>query len=112
MVKWLGFTPYKITHSSDYFDQLYEWAYVLINKGLAYVCHQGIEEMRGFDPPPSPWRDRPIEESIKLFEAMKNGAFNEGEATLRLKLTMEDSKQDPVCFFDLIKKFLNRKLKQ
>ncbi|CAK5022464.1 unnamed protein product [Meloidogyne enterolobii] len=98
MVKWLGFTPYKITHSSDYFDQLYEWAYVLINKGLAYVCHQGIEEMRGFDPPPSPWRDRPIEESVKLFEAMKNGAFNEGEATLRLKLTMEDSKQDPVAF--------------
>uniref|UniRef100_A0A1I8BG29 glutamine--tRNA ligase n=1 Tax=Meloidogyne hapla TaxID=6305 RepID=A0A1I8BG29_MELHA len=98
MVKWLGFTPYKITHSSDYFDQLYEWAYVLIKKGLAYVCHQRVEEMRGFDPPPSPWRDRPIEESVKLFEAMRNGAFDEGEATLRLKLTMEDSKQDPVAY--------------
>ncbi|KAF7632655.1 hypothetical protein Mgra_00007959 [Meloidogyne graminicola] len=98
MVKWLGFTPYKITHSSDYFNQLYEWAIVLINKGLAYVCHQTVEEMRGFDPPPSPWRDRPIEESKLLFEAMKNGAFNEGEATLRMKLTMEDSKQDPVAY--------------
>uniref|UniRef100_A0A183CK46 glutamine--tRNA ligase n=1 Tax=Globodera pallida TaxID=36090 RepID=A0A183CK46_GLOPA len=66
--------------------------------GLAYVCHQSVEEMRGFDPPPSPWRDRPADESLRLFEAMKNGAFDEGQTTLRLKLTLEDSKQDPVAY--------------
>jgi hypothetical protein len=55
--------------------------------------------MRGFDPPPSPWRDRPVAESLALFHAMRNGAFAEGQATLRLKLTLEDSKQDPVNIF-------------
>ncbi|PSN34384.1 putative glutamine--tRNA ligase [Blattella germanica] len=68
MVEWLGYKPYKITHSSDYFDQLYEWAVELIRKGLAYVCHQKQEEIKGFNPPPSPWRDRPIEENLRLFE--------------------------------------------
>lgn len=63
-----GYTPYKITHSSDYFDQLYEWAVELIKKGLAYVCHQTAEEMKGFNPIPSPWRDRSIEENLQLFE--------------------------------------------
>ncbi|KAL3097465.1 hypothetical protein niasHS_003913 [Heterodera schachtii] len=98
MVNWLGYSPYKITHSSDYFDQLYSWALTLIRKNLAYVCHQSTDEMRGFNPPPSPWRDRPMEESLRLFQAMKNGAFDEGQATLRLKLTLEDSKQDPVAY--------------
>uniref|UniRef100_A0A1A9V4W8 Glutaminyl-tRNA synthetase n=1 Tax=Glossina austeni TaxID=7395 RepID=A0A1A9V4W8_GLOAU len=46
MVEWLGYKPYKITHSSDYFQQLYEWAVILIRKGLAYVCHQNAEEMK------------------------------------------------------------------
>jgi glutaminyl-tRNA synthetase len=64
----LGYKPYKITHSSDYFDQLYEWALVLIKKGLAYVCHQKHEEIKGFNPPPSPWRERPVEENLLLFE--------------------------------------------
>lgn len=63
-----GYSPYKITYSSDYFDQLYEWAVVLIKKDLAYVCHQGIEEMRGFEVSMSPWRNRPVEESLQLFE--------------------------------------------
>lgn len=63
-----GYTPYQITHSSDYFDQLYEWAVELITKDLAYVCHQKSEEIKGFNPPPSPWRNRPIEESLQLFE--------------------------------------------
>lgn len=67
IVKWLGYTPYKITHSSDYFDQLYEWAEELIRRGLAYVCHQTVEEMRGFDAKESPWRNRPTEESLALF---------------------------------------------
>uniref|UniRef100_A0A1A9UKX3 Glutamyl/glutaminyl-tRNA synthetase class Ib catalytic domain-containing protein n=1 Tax=Glossina austeni TaxID=7395 RepID=A0A1A9UKX3_GLOAU len=57
MVEWLGYKPYKITHSSGYFQQLYEWAVILIRKGLAYVCHQNAEEMKGFNPKPSEWRD-------------------------------------------------------
>nr|CAG4638260.1 EOG090X01EL [Cyclestheria hislopi] len=98
MVEWLGYKPYAITHSSDHFDQLYEWAKVLIKKGLAYVCHQKSEEIKGFNPPPSPWRDRPVEESLQLFEDMKNGKFDEGEATLRMKVTLEEGKVDPVAY--------------
>ncbi|XP_043247011.1 probable glutamine--tRNA ligase [Amphibalanus amphitrite] len=98
MVKWLGYTPYDITHSSDYFDQLYEWACELINKGLAYVCHQKAEEVKGINAPPSPWRDRPAAESLQLFHDMKNGKIDEGAATLRLKVTLEEGKQDPVAY--------------
>jgi len=98
MVTWLGYTPYKITHSSDYFHQLYEMAVLLIKKDLAYVCHQKLEDIRGFNPPPSPWRTRPIKESLALFEDMKNGKYEEGEATLRMKLTLEEGKQDPVAY--------------
>jgi len=98
MVTWLGFKPYKVTHSSDYFDQLYEWAKELTRRGHAYVCHQKYEEIKGMNPPPSPWRDRPIVESLQLFEDMKRGKMAEGEATLRLKYVMEDGKQDPVAY--------------
>uniref|UniRef100_A0A1B6ID08 Probable glutamine--tRNA ligase n=1 Tax=Homalodisca liturata TaxID=320908 RepID=A0A1B6ID08_9HEMI len=98
MVEWLGYKPFKITHSSDYFDQLYEWAIVLIKKGLAYVCHQKAEDIKGFNPPPSPWRDRPINENLQLFEDMKNGKIDEGKATLRMKVTLEEGKQDPVAY--------------
>lgn len=73
MVEWLGYKPDNITHSSDNFQQLYEWAIKLIKKGLAYVCHQTADEMKGFNPKPSQWRDRPIEENLQLFEDMKNG---------------------------------------
>lgn len=69
-VYFLGYKPYKITYSSDYFDQLYEWAVILIKKGLAYVCHQAIDEIRGFEVTMSPWRSRPIEESLQLFEVI------------------------------------------
>uniref|UniRef100_A0A915Q616 Probable glutamine--tRNA ligase n=1 Tax=Setaria digitata TaxID=48799 RepID=A0A915Q616_9BILA len=98
MVDWLGYKPYKITYSSDYFDQLYEWAIVLIKKGLAYVCHQTVEEIRGFEIAMSPWRNRPVEESLQLFEDMRRGKFNEGEATLRLKTVLEEGKVDPVAY--------------
>ncbi|KAK0428027.1 hypothetical protein QR680_010554 [Steinernema hermaphroditum] len=98
MVKWLGYKPAKITHSSDNFDQLYEWAVQLIKKDLAYVCHQKVEEMRGFDVKESPYRNRPVEESLRLFEDMKNGKFGEGEATLRLKTVLEEGKMDPVAY--------------
>lgn len=63
-----GYTPYRVTHSSDYFQELYDLAVELIRRGHAYVCHQKPEEIKGFNPPPSPWRDRPIEESLTLFE--------------------------------------------
>ncbi|EYC10419.1 hypothetical protein Y032_0055g2548 [Ancylostoma ceylanicum] len=98
IVHWLGYTPARITHSSDNFQQLYEWAVELIKKGHAYVCHQKVEDIRGFEVQLSPWRDRPIEESLQLFQDMKNGKFDEGEATLRLKMTLEEGKVDPVAY--------------
>uniref|UniRef100_A0A8C8UNC0 Glutamine--tRNA ligase n=1 Tax=Peromyscus maniculatus bairdii TaxID=230844 RepID=A0A8C8UNC0_PERMB len=98
MVTWLGYTPYKVTYASDYFDQLYAWAVELIRRGQAYVCHQKVEELKGHNSLPSPWRERPIEESLLLFEAMRKGKFAEGEATLRMKLVMEDGKMDPVAY--------------
>ncbi|KHJ45111.1 glutamine--tRNA ligase [Trichuris suis] len=98
MVEWLGYKPFKVTHSSDYFDRLYELAVELIKRGHAYVCHQKADEIKGYNPPPSPWRDRPIEESLSLFEDMKNGLFDEGGATLRMKVTLEEGKVDPVAY--------------
>uniref|UniRef100_A0A1A9URF3 Glutamyl/glutaminyl-tRNA synthetase class Ib catalytic domain-containing protein n=1 Tax=Glossina austeni TaxID=7395 RepID=A0A1A9URF3_GLOAU len=52
MVEWLGYKPYKIAHSADYFQQLYEGVVILIRKGLAYVFHQNAEELQGFNPKP------------------------------------------------------------
>ncbi len=63
-----GYKPYKITHSSDYFQELYDLAVELIKRNMAYVCHQKYEELKGHNPPSSPYRDRPIEESLQLFE--------------------------------------------
>eukprot|EP01099_Mayorella_cantabrigiensis_P002286 TRINITY_DN2008_c0_g4_i1.p1 TRINITY_DN2008_c0_g4~~TRINITY_DN2008_c0_g4_i1.p1 ORF type:complete len:700 (-),score=166.98 TRINITY_DN2008_c0_g4_i1:163-2262(-) len=89
--QWMGHTPYRVTHSSDYFQQLYDYAVQLIKKGKAYICHQTAEEMhKGREEmTDSPWRDRPIEESLKLFEDMKNGKIEEGKATLRLRCDMK-----------------------
>ncbi|KAF7490005.1 putative glutamine--tRNA ligase [Sarcoptes scabiei] len=98
MVSWLGYKPCRITYSSDYFDELYELAVKLIELGLAYVCHQKAEDLKGFNPPPSPWRNRSIEENLHLFDSMKSGKLSEGEATLRMKFTMEEGKQDPVAY--------------
>ncbi|XP_062854607.1 glutamine--tRNA ligase [Trichomycterus rosablanca] len=98
MVEWLGYEPYAITHASDNFGQLYELAVELIRRGHAYVCHQRGEELKGHNVPPSPWRDRPVEESLVLFERMKKGMFAEGDATLRMKMVMEDGKMDPVAY--------------
>jgi len=98
MVEWLGFTPFKITHASDYFDQLYVYAVELIKRGEAYVCHQKYEEIKGHNPPPSEWRERPISESLQLFEDMKRGKIDEGDATVRMKIVMEDGKMDPVAY--------------
>jgi glutaminyl-tRNA synthetase len=89
----------QITHSSDYFPQLYEFAIQLIKQGDAYVCHQQVEDLRGHENREhSPWRSRPMAESLALFEDMKNGKIDEGQATLRLKHIMDDGKIDPVAY--------------
>ncbi|XP_052780975.1 glutamine--tRNA ligase-like [Mya arenaria] len=98
MVEWLGYKPWKITHASDNFDKLYGYAVELIRRGHAYVCHMRSEDIKGFNPPDSPWKDRPIEESLQLFEDMKNGKIQEGDATLRMKTTLEEGKKDPVAY--------------
>ncbi|OQV13125.1 putative glutamine--tRNA ligase [Hypsibius exemplaris] len=98
MVEWLGYKPYKITHSSDYFQELYDLAVELIKRGDAYVCHQKAEDLKGHNPPPSPWANRPIAESLALFEDMKNGMFDEGAATLRMRTVLEEGKVDPVAY--------------
>uniref|UniRef100_A0A4W3JZG8 Glutamine--tRNA ligase n=1 Tax=Callorhinchus milii TaxID=7868 RepID=A0A4W3JZG8_CALMI len=98
MVEWLGYSPYAVTHASDNFQQLYKWAMELTRRGHAYVCHQKVDEIKGHNPPASPWRNRPIEESLLLFEGMRKGKFAEGEMTLRMKLIMEDGKMDPVAY--------------
>ncbi|KAM5148343.1 glutamine--tRNA ligase [Mantella aurantiaca] len=98
MVEWLGYKPHAVTHASDNFLQLYEWAVQLIKRGHAYVCHQKVDEIKGHNPPPSPWRDRPAEESLLLFEGMRKGKYAEGEVTLRMKMVMEDGKMDPVAY--------------
>ena len=67
---WSGYKPFKVTHASDNFDKLYNCAVELIKRGHAYVCHMKGEDIKGFNPPDSPWRDRPIEESLQLFEVM------------------------------------------
>lgn len=95
-VKWLGFEPWKITYSSDYFDQLYELAEKMINSGYAYVDHSTAEEVkaqRGVKPDgtpggerfPSPWRSRSVEENLTEFRKMRDGFYKPGEATLRMK---------------------------
>ncbi|KAF9152868.1 hypothetical protein BGX21_004320 [Mortierella sp. AD011] len=105
-VKWLGFTPAEITYSSSYFQRLYELAIELIKLDKAYVCHCTAEEiqMHRGGPERGPrsacvHRDRPISESIKLFEKMKNGGFEEGEAILRMKMDLENGNPQ---FWDLV----------
>ena len=91
---WLGYKPNNVFYGSDYFEATYEKAILLIKKGLAYVDDLSQEEMskyRGTLVEPgknSPYRDRSIEENLKLFEEMKNGVYKEGEKTLRAKIDM------------------------
>ena len=98
MVEWLGFKPFKVTHASDNFDKLHALAIKLIKKDLAYVCHQTLDEMRGENKPHSPYRNRPMAESLALFDDMKNGKIDEGKATLRVKHVMSDGKKDFVAY--------------
>ena len=101
IVAWLGWKPAKITYSSDYFDELHALAVKLIETGNAYVCHQTGDEIKASREKrePSPWRDRPKEESLKLFEDMRKGLVDEGNATLRMR---KDHKNENYNMFDLI----------
>ena len=94
-VRWLGFDwEDRLAHASDYFARLYELAVELIKRGKAYVDHQSAEEIRtsrGTLTEPgrnSPHRDRSVEENLALFEAMKNGEFDDGECVLRARIDM------------------------
>ena len=106
-IKWLGFQWAGVHYTSDYFDQLYEWAVVLIKKGLAYVDDQTLDEIRanrGTVTQPgtnSPWRDRSVEENLDLFERMKAGEFADGEKVLRAKIDMAHPNmqfRDPIMY--------------
>ncbi len=107
-VKWLGFDwGENLFYASSYFDQLYEWAVQMIKDGLAFVCHQTLEEIRecrgtakgkGIE---SPYRNRSVEENLDLFEKMKNGEFKDGECMLRAKIDMAHPNvllRDPVMY--------------
>ncbi len=106
-IHWLGFDwGDRFFYGSDYFEQTYEYAVELIKKGLAYVCELTPEQFREYRgdtsrPAVSPWRDRPIEESLDLFERMKNGEFEEGKYTLRAKIDLASGNfnmRDPVLY--------------
>ena len=107
-VKWLGFEWHGDVHyASDYFGKLYEYAQVLIKKGKAYVDDQTPEEIRAtrgdFTTPGtnSPYRDRSVEENLRLFEEMKEGKYKDGEKVLRAKIDMADPNivmRDPVLY--------------
>ncbi|KAK4760622.1 hypothetical protein SAY87_005515 [Trapa incisa] len=101
IIEWMGWKPFKITYSSDYFQELYDLAVKLIKRGHAYVDHQTPEEIKHYREHKmnSPWRDRPIEESLELFEKMREGKMSEGEATLRMK---QDMQSDNYNMYDLI----------
>ncbi|XP_057765783.1 glutamine--tRNA ligase [Salvia miltiorrhiza] len=101
IVGWMGWKPFKITYTSDYFQELYELAVELIQRGHAYVDHQTPDEVKEYREKKmnSPWRDRPIEESLKLFDDMKKGLLEEGKATLRMK---QDMQSDNCNMYDLI----------
>lgn len=106
-VKWLGFEWAEERFASDYFQQLYEWAIQMIKDGNAYVDDQSSEEINEqrktpFEPGiESPYRNRPVEESLELFEKMKNGEFPEGSHVLRAKGDMSSpnmNMRDPVMY--------------
>lgn len=91
-VEWLGYKPTRITYTSDYFDKMYELCIELIKRDKAYVCHlsreeasQGRERMED-----SPWRNRPISESLKWLEDMRKGKVEEGKAVVRMKMDMKN----------------------
>lgn len=106
-VKWLGFNWAQELYASDYFDQLYDFAVVLIRKGLAYVDDSSSEEIASLKGTPtspgkdSTYRARTIEENLTLFAAMKDGKYKDGEKVLRAKINMAHTNmhmRDPILY--------------
>lgn len=106
-IKWLGFTPAEILHTSDYFSKLYNYAIILIEKGLAYVDDSTSEEIAVLKGTPttigkdSPYKSRSIEENLDLFNRMKLGEFAEGSKTLRANIDMSSPNmilRDPIIY--------------
>ncbi len=107
-VKWLGFDwEDRLFYASDYFERLYQYAVKLIEMGKAYVCELSadqIREYRGTLKEPgkeSPYRNRPVEENLDLFNKMKNGEFEDGSKVLRAKIDMASpnlNMRDPVIY--------------
>lgn len=107
-VQWLGYQwDGEVRYTSAYFDQLYEWAVYLIKQGKAFVCDlsaEQIREYRGTLTEPgkeSPFRNRSIEENLRLFEKMRSGEFEEGACCLRAKIDMASANinlRDPVLY--------------
>ncbi len=106
-IHWLGFDwGDRFFYGSDYFEKTYELAEGLIKKGLAYVCELTPEQFREYrgdvgTPARSPWRDRPVEESLDLFHRMRDGEFPEGKYTLRAKIDLASGNfnmRDPVLY--------------
>ena len=106
-IKWLGYDwEERFYFASDYFEKMYGFAVELIEKGLAYVCQLTPEEMRAMrgdvgKPAQSPHRDRPVEESLDLFQRMRAGEFPDGTMTLRAKIDLASGNfnmRDPVIY--------------
>ena len=106
-IHWLGFDwGDRLFYGSDYFEKTYELAVELIKKGLAYVCELTPEEFKEYrgdvnTPARSPWRDRPIEESLDLFARMRAGEFPDGTYTLRAKIDLASGNfnmRDPALY--------------
>ncbi len=106
-IEWLGYKPASINYGSSYFDQTFDIAVKLIKEGLAFVCDLSHEEMakyRGDINTPgtnSPYRNRSVEENLKLFYEMRDGKYQDGEKTLRLKIDMASpnmNMRDPVIY--------------
>ena len=106
-VAWLGFQWKAMTHASDYFEQIYQYAEALIREGKAYICSLDPEQMRatrGTLTEPgenSPYRDRTIDENLDLFQRMRAGEFPDGTHVARLKIDMASpnlNMRDPVIY--------------
>ena len=111
-ISWLGYSWANECYSSDYFQQLFDWAILLIKDGKAYVDSQSSEEMRAQKGTPtsvgteSPFRTRSVAENLELFQGMKDGKFKEGAHTLRAKIDMENPNmllRDPLMYRILFK---------
>ena len=102
-VRWLGYEPWKVTHASDYFEEMYELGCELIRRGKGYIDLQPKENIKAQrkKKEDSPYRETSIEENLKLFDLMRKGYYDEAEACMRMKIDMKHTNpcmRDPVAF--------------